>query len=295
MAVCPKCRKKLKIWHISQYCPYCGTNIVFHSFEANFEKDKRIAEMSMAAFRVKLEKAKKAYVSGWPQKLKIAACVLPLAGLFIPFGSLSVSTSLLEKTVTFWVMDMVYNAFMGEGYYGAFAAFTGAPVFGAAAAALRTAMLCFTVMAVCALVILLTELFCFAGNKRTGAVITACSVLGISGAVGARIFCGTAVKAANASGGALTGSVNALFLIPVLLFVFAAVMAILCLKHPPVIEVKEGDKLRMEYREKLHNGEIELMDIPSPIYESEEDKKEKERLIKGAYHMDEAEEVSENG
>ena len=74
MAVCPKCRKKLKIWHVSQYCPYCGTNIVFHSFETNFEKDKRIAEMSLANFRVKLEKAKKAYVSGWPQKLKIAAC-----------------------------------------------------------------------------------------------------------------------------------------------------------------------------------------------------------------------------
>ena len=295
MAVCPKCQKKLKIWHVSQYCPYCGTNIVFHSFEANFEKDKRVAEMSLAAFRVKLEKAKKAYVSGLPQKLKIAACVLPLAGLFIPFGSLSVSTSLLENKITFWAMDLVYNAFMGPGYYNAFAAFTGAPVFGAAAAALRTAMLCFAVMAVCALAILLTELFCFAGNKRTGAVITGFSALGAVCGVAARIFCGTAVKAANASGGALSGSVNLLFVAPVLLFAFAAFTAVWCLKKPPVIVVSEGDRLRMEYREKLEKGEIALMDIPSPIYESEEDKAEKERLIRGAYHMDEAEEVSDNG
>ena len=295
MANCPKCHKKLKIWHVSQYCPYCGTNIVFHSFEANFEKDKRLAEMSLAAFRVKLEKAKKAYLSGWPQKIKIAACVLPLAGLFVPIGSAAADTALYGKSFTFWVMDLVYNGFTGENYFNRFAAFTQAPVFGAAAAAMRGAMLCCAVMAACAAVVLFTELFCFAGNKRTGGVITAFSVIGAGAAVAERVFCGAAVRAANASGGALTGSVNALFPIPVLLFAFAAVMAILCLKHPPVIEVKEGDKLRMEYREKLQKGEIELLDIPSPIYESEEDRKEKERLIRGAYHMDEAEEASENG
>ncbi len=295
MAVCPKCQKKLKIWHVSQYCPYCGTNIVFHSFEANFEKDKRIAEMSLANFRVKLEKAKKAYVSGWPQKLKIAACVLPLAGLFVPMGSAAADTALYSKTFTFWVMDLVYNGFMGEGYYNKFAAFTGAPVFGAAASAMRGAMLCCAVMAVCAVVILLTELLCFTGNKRTAAVITAFSAVGAGAAIAQRVFCGGAVRAAQTSGGALTGSVNVLFLVPVLLFAFAAVMAVLCLKKPPVVTVSEGDALRLSYREKLQKGEIALMDIPSPIYESEEDKKEKEKLIRGAYHMDEAEEVSENG
>ena len=295
MANCPKCQKKLQIWHVSQYCPYCGTNIVFHSFETNFEKDKRLAEMSLANFRVKLEKAKKAYLSGWPQKLKIAACVLPLAGLFVPMGSAAADTSLYGRSFTFWVMDLVYNGFMGEGWFNKFGALTGAPVFGAAAAAMRTAMLCCAVMAVCAVVILLTELCCFAGNKRTGAVITAFSVIGAGAAIAERAFCGSAVKAAADSGGALTGSVNALFIVPVLLFGFAAFAAIMCLKKPPVITVSEGDALRLSYREKLQKGEIELLDIPSPIYESEEDKAEKEKLIKGAYHMDEAEEASENG
>ena len=295
MAICPKCQKKLKIWHVSQYCPYCGTNIVFHSFEANFEKDKRMAEMSLAGFRVKLEKAKKAYISGWPQKMKIAACVLPLAGLFVPMGSAAADTALYQKSFTFWAMDLVYNGFMGEGYFNKFGALTGAPVFGEAASALRTAMLCCAVMAVCAVVILLTELFCFAGNKRTAGVITAFSAIGAGAAVAERAFCGGAVRAAQASGGALTGSVSLLFLVPVLLFAFAAAAAILCLKKPPVITVSEGDALRLSYREKLQKGEIDLMDIPSPIYESEEDKAEKEKLIRGAYHMDDVEEVSENG
>ena len=295
MAACPKCGKKLKLWHISQYCPYCGANIVFNSFEANFEKYKRVAEMSLAGFRVKLEKAKKAYVSGLPQKLKIAACVLPLAGLFVPMGSAAADTALYGKTFTFWALDLIYNGFLGEGYFSRFAALTGAPVFGAAASAMRWAMLCCAVMAVCALGLFFTELFCFAGNKRTGAAIIAFSVLGAGAAVAERIFCGGVVRAARASGGALTGSVNLLFLIPVLLFAFAAFTAVWCLKKPPVIVVAEGDRLRLEYREKLRKGEISLMEIPSPIYESEKDKKEKEMLIRGAYHMDEAQEVNANG
>ena len=295
MAICPKCQKKLKIWHVSQYCPYCGTNIVFHSFETNFEKDKRVAEMSLANFRVKLEKAKKAYLSGWPQKLKIAACVLPLAGLFLPLGGMNVKMGWYEDSLWFWALDLVYNAFMGKGYFGAFATFGDAAVFGVAVTALRTAMLCCAVAAVCAVVILLTELFCFSGNKRTGAVITAFSLLGIGATVAEYVFCRAAVNAAPA-GSVFSGYLNGpVFLVPALLFAFAGFAAVLCLKKPPVISVSEGDALRLSYREKLQKGEIDLLEIPSPIYESEADKAEKEKLIRGAYHMDDAEEAKDNG
>ncbi len=298
MAICPKCQKKLKLWHVSQYCPYCGTNIVFHSFEANFEKDRRLAEMSLAGFRVKMEKLKKSYLSGWPQKLKIAACILPLAGLFIPLGGMNVKMGWYEDSLRFWALDLAYNAFTGKGYFSAFASFGDAPVFGAAVTALRTAMLCCAVAALCAVGILLTELFCFAGNKRTGAVITAFSLLGAGATVAEYAFCRAAVNAAPA-GSVFSGYLNGpLFLVPLLLFAFAGAAAVLCLKKPPVVIVSEGDRLRLDYREKLRRGEIDLLDVPAPIYESEEDRLEKEKLIRGAYHMDEvkeAEEVSDNG
>ena len=159
-------------------------------------------------------------------------------------------------------------------------------------------MLCCAVAALCAVGILLTELFCFAGNKRTGAVITGFSLLGIGATAAEYAFCRAAVNAAPA-GSVFSGYLNGpAFLAPLLLFAFAAFAAILCLKKPPVIAVSEGDRLRLDYREKLRRGEIDLLDVPAPIYESEEDRLEKEKLIRGAYHMDEvkeAEEVSGNG
>lgn len=285
MANCPKCGKKLKVWNVSQYCPHCGANIVFGSFESQFEKDRRIAEMSIGNFRVNLEKVKKAFTSGLPQKLKIAACILPLAGLFIPFGSFAVSTALFEKKFTFWALDMFYNAFLGEGSFNSLGMFVGAPVFGEAAAALRNAMLCFGLAAVGAVVILLTELFCFAGNKRSGVSIIAGSAIGAAGVIAAKIFCSAAVKCAEGSGVMTAGS-NLLFIVPVLFFAFAAFAAVYAMKNPPVYVFKEGDELRADYYRKYKHGEIALTDIPAPISESAEEKAEREKLIMGAYQME---------
>lgn len=285
MANCPKCQKKLKIWHVSQYCPYCGANVVFGSFESQFEKDRRMAEMSIGNFRVNLEKVKKAFISGLPQKLKIAACILPLAGLFIPFGSFAVSTALYEKKFTFWALDMFYNAFLGESSFNSLGMFVTAPVFGEAASALRTAMICFALAAVAALIVLLTELLCFTGNKRSGVTIIAGSVLGSTSVIAAAVFCSSAVKCADSSGIMTAGS-NFLFIIPVLFFVLAAFSAVYAMKNPPVYTYKEGDELRAEYYGKYKRGEIALPDIPAPISESAEEKAEREKLIKGAYQME---------
>ncbi|MCQ2462972.1 MAG: hypothetical protein MJ177_06155 [Clostridia bacterium] len=284
MANCPKCKKKLHIWHISQYCPYCGTNIVFGSFEQQFEKDRRIAEMSVGSFRVFLEKVKKAFISGLVQKMKIAACILPLAGLFIPFGSFSVETAMYGKKITFWALDMVYNAFMGGGY-GELGFFSDAPVFASAAAALSNAMIFFAAAALCAVAVLLSELLCFTGNKRSGVSVAVFSVLGIAGTAGAKIFCSSAVKCAEGSQ-IMSASSNILFLVPILFFAFAAVCGILGIKNPPVYEFKEGDELRADYYKKYKKGEVALMDIPAPICETAEEKAQRENLIKGAYQME---------
>lgn len=284
MANCPKCKKKLHIWHVSQYCPYCGTNIVFGSFEQQFEIDRRIAEMSAGSFRVILEKLKKAFVSGTAQKLKIVACILPLAGLFVPLGSFSVETALYEKKITFWALDMVYNAFMGGGY-GELGMFKDAPVFADAAAAISNAMLVFAVTALCAVAILLSELLCFTGNKRSGISITVFSVLGIAGTVVTKVFCSAAASCAEASQ-IMSASSGILFLIPVAFFAFAAVCGIWGIRRPPVYAFREGDELRADYYNKYKKGKINLMDIPAPISETDEEKAEREKLIKGAYHME---------
>ena len=75
---CPKCGTTLKIYQMSPYCKKCGVHLMFASFEGQFEKDRRVAEMSMANFRYSMVKLKTAYNGGKAQKLRIAFAFIPL-------------------------------------------------------------------------------------------------------------------------------------------------------------------------------------------------------------------------
>lgn len=295
MANCNKCGKPVKVYQMSPYCKNCGTHLMFASFESQFEKDRRIAEMSMAFFRYSLVKIKSAYVGGFAQKLKIAAAFFPVAALFLPMGNLSINTALYSSSLSFDVLGIFVGPFLTTGLFGKLDALAAGPVFGDAAAALKPLILCYAVMALSAVLVLLLELLSFIGNKTVCILTSAFSCLGMVGAVLVKIFSAGVVNACENMGGLASATDNVMFIAAILLFAVPLAVSVYALKRPPACVFREGDELRVEYRKKYKKGLIELMDIPAPIYESEEDKKEKEKLIKDAYNMSDVEEVTVDG
>lgn len=293
MAVCPKCSRHIKVWQMSPYCKGCGAHLMFASFEQQFEKDRREAEMSMAFFRYTLAKIKSAYISGRPQKFKIIAALFPVIALFLPLGNLTISTPVYSSSLTFNVIDMFIGPFFTNGLFGKLDALCAAPVFGEIASALKPLMLIYAVMAASAAVILLAELLSFTGNKKVCITTIVFSVTGIIAAVLTKLFSAPVADACAGVGTMAEASSSFLFIIAAALFVIPLVAAVWCLRCPPVCTFKEGDELRVEYRKKYKKGQIELLNIPSPIYESEEDKREKKKLISQAYNMSEEVTVSE--
>ncbi len=290
MASCPKCGTALKIWQMSPYCKKCGVHLMFASFEGQFEKDRRIAEMSMANFRYNMVKLKTAYVGGLAQKLRIAFAFIPLFSVLLPLGSVAIATPVYNSTVTYNVIDLVVGGILG-GLFGKLGTFAQGPVFGAVAAALQPLMIAYLVMAACAVLILLIGALGFIGNKKTSVIMAVFSVLGMVGSVLVKVMADGVTAAAETAGSLVDAQSNVLFLVAMLLFVPPLVASILCLKNPPVRVFREGDELRVDYRRKWKKGEIDLLSIPAPIYESAEDKAEKQKLISEAYQ----EEVTENG
>lgn len=296
MAECPKCHKKLKLTNVSQYCPGCGINIMYANFEPQFEKDRRTSEMSLAAFRVGLAKFKSNYVAGRLRKVKILLALLPVAALFIPLGKLDLSLPLYGESLSYNVLDLFYGAFFESGLFSRASQVANLPVFGELSAALKMLIIAYAIPSASAVIILLDELLCFIGNKKSSIIMFIFSVLGFVGSIFAGIEAGAVTKAAANFGELVTAESNIIFaVLAAILFIPAAVIAILALKHPAEYPVSNEDKLRMEYREKYRKGQIELLDIPAPIAETEEEKKEREKLIREAYHMADAGEESDNG
>lgn len=290
MANCTKCGSHIKVYQMSPYCKNCGTHLMFASFEQQFEKDRRIAEMSMAFFRYALIKVKSAYVGGLAQKLKIAAAFFPLIALFLPMGNLSINTPLYSSSLNFDLFGIFIGPFLSTGLFGKLDALSAGPVFGGVASALKPLMLCYAFMAVCAVLILLLELLSFIGNKAVCILTCVFSSLGIIGAVLVKVFSSGVVKSCADTGSLVSASDNVLFIVAILLFAIPLAASVYAVKRPPLCIFREGDELRVEYRRKYKKGLIELMDIPAPIYESEEDKKEREKLIKDAYNISDSEE-----
>lgn len=290
---CPKCGTALKIYQMSPYCKKCGVHLMFASFEGQFEKDRRIAEMSMANFRYCMVKLKSAYKGGLAQKLRIAFAFIPLLALLLPLGSVSIHTPVYEAGFTLNAIDVIMNGIMG-GLFGQLDAFAQGPVFGAVAAALKTCMLGYLVMMAGAVLNLLICALGFIGNKKASVLSAVFSVIGMVGAVLTKVFGSALVAAGEAAGSLADAKCGILFIVALLLFVPSVVASVLCLKNPPARVYREGDELRVEYRRKWKKGEIDLLSIPSPIYESEEDRAEKQKLISEAYQNKETE-VTDNG
>lgn len=295
MAQCPKCGTHVKVYQMSPYCKKCGVHLMFASFEGQFQKDRRIAEMSMANFRYNMEKLKSAYISGKAQKMKIAATFFPLIALLIPLGSFSLATPVYTSDISFNVIDLFVFPFFMNGLFGKLDVLSSGPVFGDVASALKTLIIVYAIMVVAAALILLLELFSFIGNKKTCIMTMIFSVVGVIGSVLTKVFGSSLISAAEQTGSIVTVKTGFLFIVTALLFVVPFISAVFCLKNPPVYKFRDGDELRVEYRRKYKKGMIDLMDIPSPIYESEEDKKEKSRLISQAYNMTEEQEVTADG
>lgn len=292
-SACPKCGTTLKIYQMSPYCKKCGTHLMFASFEGQFEKDRRIAEMSMANFRYNMVKLKSAYTGGLAQKLRIAFAFIPLLALLLPLGSVTIQTPIYESGFTFNAIDVIMKGIMG-GLLGQLGSFADGPVFGAVADALKTCIFGYLVMAVGAVFVLLLGALGFIGNKKVSVMMIAFSAIGMAGAVLTKVLGASLVNAGEAAGSLVDAKCGIMFLVAALLFAPPVIAAVLCLKNPPERNYREGDELRVEYRRKWKKGEIELLSIPAPIYESEEDKAEKRRLISEAYQTKD-EEVTENG
>lgn len=289
MANCPGCNSHIKIYQMSPYCKNCGIHLMFASYENQFEKDRRIAEMSMANFRYNTAKIKSAYISGKAQKFKIFASLFPLIALFLPLGNLSVDIPFYSSSLSFNVIDLFIGPFFTNGLFEKLSLFADGPVFGEISELLKTLMLIYAVMAVSAVFILLLELFSFIGNKAVCIMTMLFSITGIVSAIAFKIVSASFSNIGDTYGDFININSGMLFIAALILFAVPVASAFYSLKNPPVYTFREGDELRVEYRRKYKKGLIEFKDIPAPIYESEEDKAERQKLINQAYNISDEE------
>ncbi len=277
MAVCPKCKRKLKPTDWGQICPGCGVNLMFYGFEDRFYTDAKYAEMGFAKVRVWLMKVKTALIGGKLQIARLSLMLLPVVALLIPLGSLTVSLPLYSKNISIGGIG-IYTAFT-DGTFSALGGLKDALIVGDTVSRLQTEFFALIGIAAFAVLIFLCEILCFISIKKMSVILCILSMLGIADTVFLMIYFRGIANAASKTGSLIEASNGfggyALLAAFFTLFVLNAIIV----KKGLYIEYKEGDLYRVEVARKLKRGEITLDDIPQPIYETEQEREEREKSI----------------
>ncbi len=267
MKTCPKCGGRIHIYNVSQYCPHCKANLMFYGFEERFYRDAKITELSMANVRVKFQKFKVGLVGGKLQLFRLLAVLLPVAALLAPHGSVSINLPVFSKTFSVDGLGF-FNAF-SDGTFVLLGGFKDAMIIGDTAKTLQMAYFALLATAVFAVLVLVFSVLSFISFKKMAAALCAFSALGIGAGVATTLI---AFKlSAVGEMIAVKSSPLGLIALTVGFGIVFALNFVIAKKGLP-IEYKPFDLERMEVRKKYLKKQINLDDLPFPIYETEEEK-----------------------
>jgi len=277
MANCPNCNKKLRLTDWRPNCPKCGVNLMFYGFEEKFYEDAKLTELSLAGMRTKTKRAGASFVGNLTAKLRLCTCLLPLAALLLPMGTLRAALPFAEKQWSAGLMGLF--GLMGSTDELSFLRQTinpgqaelfryGLLMLGAAALAFAMGALVFSGSALT-----------FISVKPTSAIAGTASVLGaLACAVG--FASGLLLRQSSAAlhSPIFSGSLGWGALLTFAAFCFTAVLNLRLAKKGVPVHYAEGDYERAQIYKRVKKGELKLADLPYPVVETEATREE-EALI----------------
>ena len=281
---CPKCGGEIPFYDLKPNCKHCGVNIMFYTQDAALSRDAKRTELEGAAARMIIARVKAAFIGS---KLAIARMVLVLAAV----GVLALPFSGVRYTVPFF--DHTYSA----GLIGIITAYTGGflmklPAFLGSALLARHTLIAVidtvfvALLALLAVVILVIYLIGFINLTKSTKALRIVALVGacvaLAGQVVSLILKLTAPESSAASVTFGFGGVAACAVWLALFFVNRAM-----LKKGVEPVYKPNDIKRRDMLKKVRAGEVNLDDLPLPVFESEEEHAERLKALEEALRAEE--------
>lgn len=269
LAVCPKCEKKIPIYHIGQNCPHCGVNVRFYDFDKTFYRDAKRAELSVAKINIFIAHVKASFIGSKLPIIRLCFMLLPLLSVLAPYANAKIVQPFLDGKIALSGLGL-YLAF-ADGYLNYVLAMLKGGIDSPAFTAMVAVVAVIAVIAVLALLQLVLTILSFTSIKKMPKALCTVSVLGMVAAVAAAVLSFRFVSVCKSSAGSLiSGSMSFGYIITLVAFAANFIINLLIIKKGLNIVYKEGDLERAEIAAKVKSGEIDLDSLPQPIVETEE-------------------------
>ena len=267
--ICPKCGAHISPFDLKPNCKNCGVNILLYSQEYLLERDAKRTELEFASARIVLAKVKAAFIGGALPIARIVTSLLCVAALLIPFADFAINTPAYSTDISLGGIG-IYNLFSGD-MLSVLLGFAGSTLFGGM---FKNVLILIGIMLLIALSevgILLAEILSFLNIRKSAKAMSVLSVIGI-------VFCAAFaagmfyVNGSVADGLLMNFKLGFGSLVTALMLAANFYVNYKIYKNDLPLKLRTYDLERKETLKKVKSGEIDLDDLPIPVYETEEEK-----------------------
>ncbi|MBQ7597266.1 MAG: hypothetical protein IJU56_01640 [Clostridia bacterium] len=285
---CPKCGGEIPFYDLRPNCKHCGVNIYYYSQDYLLARDAKRTELEAASARMIIARLKLSFIGGPLQIVRLILTLIGVAALLLPIGTLHISVPFYDGNFSAGILGIIQGKDTLLPHIGDLLA---SPLF---AQPSKSVVICCALLAVLALLDVLILLFYILSitdpAKRTKTMRNL-SLAGLIVAAAAQIA--VLIVGGKTPDTALThfsaGFAAALAAAGYLaLFIINSVL----LKKGLTPVYRQFDPKRKELLAKVRKGEVDLDDLPLPVFESEEEHDERLRALNEALKAEGEEAVS---
>jgi hypothetical protein len=266
---CPKCGAEIPFYDLKPNCRHCGVNILYYTQDYELERDAKMTELDNAISRMVVARVKATFIGSLLAIFRMIFIVGAICAMMIPFGSVSFHLPFYEDKLSLGLIGVIQS--YNSGLLMLIPSYLKSALFSKAALGGTIVFSFFALLAVVDIVLLVIYLLSFLKpDKMTKTIrnssVCAC-VLALCAQI-ASIVCKTVLvpDSEYASFAIGFGGIACFALHLILIFINNKM-----LKKGVEPVYREFDPKRKELKKKIKAGEVDLDDLPLPIFESEEE------------------------
>ena len=276
---CPKCGGEIPFYNLKPNCMHCGVNIMYYTQEEGLTRDAKRTELEGASARMVVAKVKAQFIGSKLVIVRLAFSVLAVAALLVPFAGVRYNAPFFHQELSLGIIGLIQSFTNGLAMKvpqllqsGLFAKQTAAVL---VPAGFMVAVVLLDLLIAAALLVGFLRLTESAKFMRNVSLVGAGVCVAAQIAVFAVRFTTPDAETARFLTG--YGALAALAMFLVLFFLNRAI-----LKAGIEPEFKENDIKRVELLKKVRAGEVDLDDLPLPVFESEEEHEARMKALEEA-------------
>ncbi len=266
---CPKCGADIPFYDLKPNCRRCGVNILYYTQDYELERDAKLTELDNAVARMVVARVKAVFIGSLLAIFRMILLVGAVCAMMLPFGAVTFQLPFYEEKLSLGLIGVIQS--FSNGLLLTLPQFLKSALFSKAALGAGIVLVLFVLLAVVDVVMLVIFLLGFLQPDKTTRMLRNTAIIACVLSIGAQIaavVCKMAVVPPAPYAVFTFGFGGLACLALHLIFVFVNVKM---LKKGVEPVYREFDPKRKELRKKIKAGEVDLDDLPLPIYESEEE------------------------